>query len=143
MYPKFIEVTRVDRNETWKSSIHVAQIVFFEDHTVWCTSSDDDENCGMVWVEETYDDLKQLIKDCGCLIHKADPRLDTTTPLTLEELANMIGEPVWNSNLSRWELVKHVTDITVTTCHTGQYCSQYDDDDLIKTPLYRMKVNNG
>lgn len=90
-------------------------------------------------VSESYDDVKRMMHDVGCLIHKDDPRLDTTTPLTLDDLKNMIGEPVWNSNLLRWELVKQADDLYVTTCGTGEYTSNYDERDLVKYPLYRMK----
>ena len=91
-------------------------------------------------VAESYDEIKNLIKDAGVLIHKADPRLDTTTPLTLEDLKNMIGEPVWNSNTLKWELVWYYGDakeIIFTRDCGADY--EYDADDLIKFPLYRMK----
>ena len=139
MYPKFIEVTRRESNEIWKSSIHIAQIVFFEDHTVWCTSSDVDENNGMILVEESYDELKALITDCGCLIHKADPRLDLTHPLTLDDLQSMIGEPVWNSNIDVWMLVKDVSDTWVKMLWTSGNISEYTEDELISYPVYRMR----
>lgn len=89
--------------------------------------------------DESYDEIKQLIHDSGILIHRADPRLDTTTPLTMADLKEMIGEPVWNSNILRWELVKKADDMFITTRGTGQYDILYDEKDLIKTPLYRMR----
>lgn len=92
--------------------------------------------------DESYDEIKQLIHDSGILIHRADPRLNTERELTFAELREMIGEPVWNSNLLRWELVKEAGDLYITTCSTGQYDSYYDEGDLIKTPLYRMKRFN-
>ena len=131
MEPKFIELH--DGSEPL--SINVELVEWFADGTISMT------NCEHR-VMESYDDIKQLIKDSGILIHRADPRLDETHPLTMEDLKDMIGEPVWNSNLLRWELVKEAGDLYITTCGTGQYDSLYDENDLIKTPLYRMRRFN-
>lgn len=128
MEPKFIELH--DGSEPL--SINVELVEWFADGTISMT------NCEHR-VLESYEEIKQLIHDSGILIHRADPRLDTTTPLTTADLKEMIGEPVWNSNLLRWELVKRADDLYITTCSTGQYDSLYDENDLIKTPLYRMK----
>lgn len=93
----------------------------------------------MYLVSESYDEIKQLIHDSGILIHRADPRLDETHPLTMADLQGMVGEPVWNSNLRQWELVKKANDLYITTCSTGEYSNSYDENDLIRTPLYRMR----
>ena len=93
-------------------------------------------------VSESYDEVKQLIESSGCLINMGDPRLNTSKPLTWDELQNMVGEPVWNSNLSRWELVKRADESYVVTCSTGVYDNNYAEYDLVKYPLYRMKVNH-
>lgn len=95
-------------------------------------------------VKETYEELKQLIFDAGCHIQKADPRLDNKQ-LTMDDLENMFGEPVFNSNTRKWGIVgeykggdnpsvkiKYPFELAPTvTCYW---------DDLIKFPLYRMKV---
>ena len=128
MEPKFIELH--DGSEPL--SINVELIEWFADKTISMT------NCEHR-VLESYAEIKQLIHDSGILIHRADPRLDTTTPLTMADLQDMIGEPVWNSNLLQWELVKKADDLYITTCSTCQYDSLYDENDLIKTPLYRMR----
>ena len=128
MEPKFIEL----HDGAEPLSINVELVEWFADETISMT------NCEHR-VLESYDDIKQLIKDSGILIHRADPRLNTERELTFVELREMIGEPVWNSNLLRWELVKKADDLYITTCGTGQYDSHYDEDDLIKTPLYRMR----
>ena len=97
-----------------------------------------DGNCYAV--TESYDEIKQLILDAGVLIHKPDPRLNLTKPLSIEDLSGMIGEPVWNSNTLKWELVWYFGDareIIFTRDCSADY--EYDADDLIKTPLYRMK----
>ena len=92
-------------------------------------------------VSESYDEVKQLITDSGCLIAKADPRLDTTTPLTMDDLKGMIGEPVWNSNNRQWLLVFNVLvgDVHAQFYNKNGYSVEMTAEDLVKYPLYRMK----
>ena len=96
---------------------------------------------GILKVTESYDEVKTLIHDAGVLIHKADPRLDTTTPLTMEDLKYMEGESVWNSNTLKWMLIHRFVDadkpIVWLVLSDGQF-KVMTVDDLIKTPLYRM-----
>ena len=136
MMSKFIEL---HDNETKSPiSINVNNIADF--HVDYDGQTAVDVGRDAYLVAESYDEIKNLIKDAGVLIHKADPRLDTTTPLTLEDLKNMIGEPVWNSNTLKWELVWYYGDakeIIFTRDCGADY--EYDADDLIKFPLYRMK----
>ena len=134
MEPKFIELH--DRETGDLYSINIQHIVACGKKGVILTGIP--ANIALATVE-SYDEIKQLIHDSGILIHRADPRLDETHPLTMEDLKEMIGEPVWNSNLLRWELVKKADDMFITTRGTGQYDSLYDENDLIKTPLYRMR----
>ena len=134
MEPKFIELH--DRETGDLFSINIQHIVSCGKKGVILTGIPTDIALATV---ESYDDIKQLIHDSGILIHRADPRLNTERELTFAELREMIGEPVWNSNLLRWELVKKADDLYITTCSTGQYDSHYDENDLIKTPLYRMR----
>lgn len=93
-------------------------------------------------IDESYDEIKALIKDAGVLIHKADPRLDMTTPLTMEDLRDMEGEPVWNSNTGIWYLVHRCVNnektIVWAVLPDGQF-KVMTADDLIKFPLYRMR----
>jgi hypothetical protein len=131
MYPKFIEL----HEKGDAISVNIEHLVAFSNR-IFHLSNNAESNYRC---DESYDELKALITDVGCLIHKADPRLDLTHPLTLDDLRDMVGEPVWNSNLDRWELVTMVTDFFCKTCHTGQYAGEYSEDDLIKTPLYRMR----
>lgn len=137
MEPKFIEL----HQRGGRKLLNVDKLVAVVD-----TSDDLYESAALLLgsttprgFDESYDEIKQLIHDSGILIHRADPRLNTERELTFAELREMIGEPVWNSNLLRWELVKKVDDLYITTCSTGQYDSLYDENDLIKTPLYRMR----
>ena len=88
---------------------------------------------------ESFDELKQLVADAGCHIEKADPRLDTAKPLTMDELRQMVGEPVWNSNTRSWGLVCDYYDETVAIKPPRGASYDYDADDLVKFPLYRMK----
>lgn len=134
MEPKFIELH--NRKTGDLLSINIQHIVSCGKKGVILTGIPTDITLATV---ESYDEIKQLIKDSGILIHRADPRLNTERELTFSELREMIGEPVWNSNLLRWELVKKADDLYITTCSTGQYDSHYDENDLIKTPLYRMR----
>lgn len=149
MEPKFIELhTRgLNSGAGCQVSVNVAAIKCFHmnlderipSETGVIETADD---C-MYLVTESYTEIKQLIHDSGILIHRADPRLNTERELTFAELREMIGEPVWNSNLLRWELVKKADDLYITTCSIGQYDSHYDENDLIKTPLYRMRRDDG
>lgn len=94
---------------------------------------------------ESYDEIKELIKDSGILIHRADPRLNTEWELTLSELREMIGEPVWNSNVLHWYLVDSIqtdpdgSNEKVILRTRGGAELPFDEDDLIKYPLYRMR----
>ena len=137
MYPKFIEVH--DRNIETKNpiSINVANIADF--HVDYTGQTAVDVGREVYEITESYDELKALITDCGCLIHKADPRLDMTHPLTLEDLQSMVGEPVWNSNINVWMLVKDVSDTWVKMLWTSGNISEYTEDELISYPVYRMR----
>lgn len=117
-------------------SFNVEDIIcFFErdDNTIIRAK---DGNCYAV--TESYDEIKQLILDAGVLIHKPDPRLDTTTPLTMEDLKYMEGEPVWNSNALKWGLLTKQDGSYFLLYPTGQMWL-FTVNDLIKFPLYRMK----
>ena len=96
-------------------------------------------------VSESYDEVKQMIKDSGIHIQKADPRLDTSHPLTMDDLQEMVGEPVWNSNNGFWYLVNSIQtdpDGSNEKVILRNRCGAelpFDEDDLIKFPLYRMR----
>ena len=96
-----------------------------------------------IGVTESYDEIKQLIHDVGVLIHKPDPRLNLTTPLTMDDLREMIGEPVWNSNNGKWYLMLKVReDLDPVLAVMQDYDAKievFSPDELIKFPLYRMK----
>lgn len=130
MYPKFIEVH--EGGDPF--SVNVDRIVWIYNGTIKT-----EEN--IFNVDESYEMVKQLISDAGCLIHKADPRLDNK-PLTIEQLGHMIGEPVWNSNTRLWYLVRKADKEKnyVELCWSNGYKATMTAADLIKYPLYRMKV---
>ena len=92
----------------------------------------------MIECVESYDEIKQLIHDAGVLIHKPDPRLDTTTPLTMDDLRDMEGQPVWNSNALKWGLLTKQDGSYFLLYPTGQMWL-FTVNDLIKFPLYRMR----
>ena len=130
MYPKFIELH--EKETDMRLCFNTANITVFTDQAV------DTDREGFE-VAESYDEIKQLIHDCGCLIHKADPRIDTTKRLTTKDLEKMIGEPVWNSNTWKWELVWECSADGIVTTRDCGADYEYNEDDLIKTPLYSMK----
>ena len=135
MMLKFIELHAKDDKALL--SINIENIVGFgvDDGAVVIRTIDK----GGWFIAESYDELKALITDCGCLIHKADPRLDMTHPLTLDDLRDMVGEPVWNSNIDVWMLVKDVSDTWVKMLWTSGNISEYTEDELIAYPVYRMR----
>ena len=90
------------------------------------------------FVAESYEEIKQLIHDVGVLIHKPDPRLNLTKPLTMDDLREMIGEPVWNSNALKWGLLTKQDGSYFLLYPTGQMWL-FTVNDLIKFPLYRMR----
>ena len=138
MMSKFIEL---HGNETKSPiSINVNNIADF--HVDYDGQTAVDVGRDAYLVAESYDEVKALIKDAGVLIHKADPRLDTTTPLTMEDLKYMEGEPVWNSNTLKWMLIHRFVDADKPIVWLVRHDSQFEimtADDLIKFPLYRMK----
>lgn len=134
MMSKFIEL----HDGMQPISINVDSIEWFADETISMHNSE-------IKVIESYEEIKQLILDAGVLIHKADPRLDTTTPLTMDALRDMEGQPVWNSNSLKWMIVNRFVDaekdlapIVWFVRDDGQFTNMVADD-LIKYPLYRMR----
>ena len=138
MYPHFIEVTCElgdDEHRTIeKRLINVDSIVVVSDNVIDCGKD------GTWYTEETYDELKELIRSAGCHIEKGDPRLDQTKPLTMADLKDMVGQPVWDSNRNVWYLFKafdedgqaYFADVF------GNTAIAENNDALIKYPIYRM-----
>ena len=134
MYTKFIEVH--DKDTDMLLSFNADKITVFGDQII------DTDREGFE-VAESYDELKKLIEDCGCLIHRKHPRLDLEHPLTWDDLCRleMIGEPVWNSNSQRWMLIiDSASDNTWIDLvnHAGGK-ERWIGHDARKFPLYRMK----
>ena len=141
MYPHFIEVHTADDGQP--ISVNVENILMFYPDPNEKGSYISFPFTGGSYqdVTETYSEVKALIEGCGCLIHKADPRLDTTKPLTMEDLKGMIGEPVWNSNDGRWYLIHSMNDDCSIACLYRDDGAKVNCDDgaLIAKPMYRMK----
>lgn len=141
MMSKFIEL---HDNETKSPiSINVNNIADF--HVDYDGQTAVDVGRDAYLVAEIYDEVKALIKDAGVLIHKADPRLNLIKPLTMEDLKDMEGEPVWNSNTLKWMIVHRFVEaegdlapIVWFVRDDGQFTNMVVDD-LIKFPLYRMR----
>ena len=143
MYPKFIEVHDVDVVDDGRGiiplSINVQNICGFNSYEGDTDKAVIGMNDGCFHVtEESYDEIKQLIRDAGCIIAKKDPRLDDK-PLTMQDLKGMIGEPVWNSNTCCWMLVgEDIGDAVYMVFNAGNG-SNWDENMLTHYPLYRMK----
>ena len=96
---------------------------------------------------ESYEESKSLLQAAGCGIAKADPRLDTSHPLTMEDLCRleMIGEPVWNSNSRRWMLlIDNALDNRswVDLINDSGKTVRFGPHDVQKFPLYRMRKDD-
>lgn len=139
MYPKFIELHDKGAGELF--GININHIVSFGKDGVILTGIPTDIALATA---ESYDEIKQLLRDTGTLIHRADPRLDETHQLTMADLKEMIGEPVWNSNRLEWWLVLRWSDDAgegQTAEFLGSDETHYtmSEESLIKFPLYRMR----
>lgn len=137
MYPHFIGVTIVNGV---KAIINVDHIKAVAPDPVNMDNANIYYVYGVENVAESYDEIMQLLKDAGTHIQKPDPRLDTKNPLTMDELKRMIGEPIWNSNARCWMLVGEDRGQDVMLTYNAGNGIDYTEDDLIKYPLYRMKV---
>ena len=131
---KFIELH--DKDTDMKMSFNVDNVTVFREQVI------ETEREGFE-VAESYEEIKQLIHDVGVLIHKPDPRLNLTTPLTMDDLREMIGEPVWNSNNGKWYLMLKVREDLdpelAVVQDSDAKIEVFSPEELIKFPLYRMK----
>ena len=141
MYPHFIEVEI--RNGP-KAIINIDNIKAVSPHPEAMDNTDIYYSVGgKEIVSESYDEVKGLIKSSGALINMGDPRLDTKHRLTKEDIKEMqAGEPVWNSNDREWYQIagwngQNDFYVTLQSIHK---VIRLSEDDLIKFPFYRMKV---
>lgn len=136
MDPKFIELHDKGAGELF--GININHIVSFGKEGIILTGIPTDIALATA---ESYDEIKQLIKDSGILIHKADPRLDTSHPLTYEEMLSMPGQPVWHSNTDQWALIAEEPQYAdrITVRHTDGTYSNISREDTVAKPWYRMK----
>ena len=134
MYPKFIEIHDWSGNTAQVNVAHIVAIL--ENQITLDTES--------IKVKESYAELSKLITDAGCNITRKDPRVDPE-PLTMEDLKEMIGQPVWCVYNQKWLLVsKYVgnedyASVGLYDCENNGY--EADAEALIHFPLYRMKVS--
>jgi hypothetical protein len=136
MYPHFIEVTY--REIPFLVNIDRIEAVY--DGKIVIGGSDAES----YYVNESYTELKELIRSAGCAIRKADPRLDDRMPLGMEDLCRleMVGQPVWNSNAREWMLViDSALDNRswVDLIDASGKPIRYGPHEVVKFPLYRMK----
>lgn len=73
--------------------------------------------------------------------HKADPRLDTSHPLTYDEMREMPGQPVWHSNTDQWAIIadEPMYADRITVRHSDGTFTNVSREDSIAKPWYRMK----
>ena len=147
MYPKFIEVHLAKDDCLASLNIsHIVGTVDFDNGEGYIVKTSDRGD----WiVRESYEELKQMITESGCLIRKQDPLLDTEHPLTMEDIKGMVGEPVWNSNIDEWGLVTkdpewhgEIQEGYFIRYQDGTMTYLYEEG-LEKYPIYRMKVVGG
>ena len=144
MYPHYIEVH--DKGNREPFLVNVDNIITIGMQGLILAGIPDDIALA---TDESYEELKDLIISAGCHIEKADPRLDITLHLTMDDLQGMVGEPVWSSNTNTWLLV-YDGDWTysgdpdrVCVRVVNRYgCKDIwlSEEDLIAKPLYRMKA---
>ena len=136
---KFIELHEKETGDSF--SVNVDHIISFGKEGIILTGV---PRAYALATAESYEEIKQLIHDVGVLIHKPDPRLNLTKHLKMEDLRDMEGQPVWNSNSLKWMIVYHFVEaekdlapIVWFVRDDGQFTNMVADD-LIKFPLYRM-----
>ena len=142
MYPHFIEVHNLETGNPML--INIENITRICGDQIYIVTQHSMGDC--VWSRESYDDLKSLIRSAGCAIQKQDPRLDTTSPISWDELLElrMIGQPVWNSNTREWMLVIDNAGIDrawVDLVDISGKIVRFDPHDITKYPLYKMVRN--
>ena len=129
MYPRFIEVH--EGGDPF--SVNIDRITWIYNGTIKTEEH-------IFNVDESYENIKQLISEAGCLIHKADPRLDNK-PLTADDFDSpMRGTPVWSSNTDLWFLVNYYDSQGVHLTDKNGHDAVWQIDDLAKYPLYRIKA---
>ena len=140
MYPHFIEVHAKD--DKVPLSINIDNIIGFGSNGEYAVLRMADNSRWFVY--ESYEELKKLIFDAGCIIARKDPRLEDR-PLTKDDLMTMIEQPVFNSNTGKWNIV-----FDYTKGEEGDFVSLMDpmgdiyylhERELPKYPLYRMRIN--
>ena len=142
MDSKFIELHDLGESELF--SVNVENICGFNkyiDHYGEETTAIGTNDGSLHVVSETYDEVKQMIKESGILIHKADPRLDTSHPLTYDEMREMPGQPIWHSNTDQWAIIadEPMYADRVTVWHSDGTFTNVSREDSIAKPWYRMK----
>ena len=135
MYPKFIEIHERTGDPT---QINVEHIIAIDDNLITLS------NNRVAVAKESYTELSKLITDAGCNITRKDPRVDPE-PLTMEDLKEMLGQPVWDVSKQKWWLVSgtmscdyQIISVTLHDVDGESICINVED--LIHYPLYRMKV---
>lgn len=138
MYPHFIEIHA--KEDGADLLINIDNIIGLggPDHEHIAIRMSDNSR----WIiRETYEELQKLIEDAGCSINRADPRIDSRSSLTMNQIMRILGEPVWNSNLNQWALVHYYNpdNDTIQLMNPGGKIYIMTEEEMIRFPLYRMK----
>ena len=145
MYPRFIEVHDIESGSLILLNVDCIANSFpmtYKGHEGTAINCRD---CGGQVTKETYDEVKELLRSAGTAIQKGDPRIDTSIPLSMNDLCEpmMIGTPVYNSNTRAWMLVVDSALDNRSWVDLVDHCGKivrYTPQDVVKFPLYRMKV---
>ena len=137
MYPHMIEVHDEDGSLI---TINIDSIEWFNKDQVIML------HCQGINVCESYDELKQLIRDAGCHIAKKDPRLDDK-PMEWDDFPGQEGEIFWNSNTRDWYKYDRIIELKDGTKWLGflgfdGIMYEVYPEDLKAKPMYRMKVKD-
>lgn len=129
MIPKMIEVHLTNASAV---SVNIDHIEFIGEKSIKIAGK-------IYYVNETYNELIQLINNAGCTIQHIDERLDLKTPLSLADFKYMVGQPVWDNNLRQWGLVL-VYNSKAMIYYSDTKVSWISENDMKESQFYRMRV---
>ena len=140
MYPHFIEVHDIEDGYPILMNIDSIANAITVKYECGTGTAINCRDCGGQVTKESYDEVKQLIESSGALINKGDPRIDSQHRLTMNVIMQMLGEPVWHSNLGSWALVHYYDPDRdqIQLLNSAGKIYVMDEEELIRYPLYRM-----
>lgn len=97
------------------------------------------------WEADALNYLKKYQRDKQIFAYDIAKRnmelSERNDPLTIDDMKNMNGEPVWDSNNGRWYLIHWVDDDHLTAyLYSDEGVQVWRDDDTLKAkPMYRIR----